>query len=68
MARVYKNFKKSDKYRHVYSYIYKDKIRWQMALQGVMCKVYDTEIEAAKAADMCLIKQGKDPVNILKKK
>ena len=31
-------------------------------------KIYKTDKEAAKAVDMYLIRKGKNPVNILKKK
>jgi hypothetical protein len=37
-------------------------------MPGVCSKRYDTEKEAAIAADMQLIKQGREPVNILKRK
>jgi hypothetical protein len=36
-------------------------------MKGVSRKRYKTEKQAAIAADMQLIKQGKNPVNILKK-
>lgn len=42
-------------------------IRWQMNLKGVTNKCFETEIEAAKAVDLHLIKIGKEPLNILKK-
>ena len=60
-------------YQHVYGTQYKgDKIYWQMKMPNNKTKgaykIYDTEILAAKAVDMYLIRQGKEPVNILKRK
>jgi hypothetical protein len=37
-------------------------------MPGISSKRYSTEREAALAADMQLLKQGKEPVNILKRK
>lgn len=41
---------------------------WYVKMRGVGVGKYKTEKEAAKAADKTLIKKGKDPVNILKRK
>jgi hypothetical protein len=42
--------------------------KFRLHMPGVCSKRYDTEKEAAIAADMQLIKQGREPVNILKRK
>ena len=39
---------------------------YQMSVCGV-CRVYDTEREAALKVDKVLISKGKEPVNILKR-
>lgn len=55
-----------------YKYVFNQKIDgheyWRINLPGVSKKGYLTELEAAKAVDIILIKQGKEPVNILKRK
>jgi hypothetical protein len=40
---------------------------WSITLKDVTRKRYNTELEAAKAVDLILIRQGKEPVNILKR-
>lgn len=42
--------------------------KFRLHMPGVCAKRYSTEREAAIAADMQLLKQGKEPVNILKRK
>lgn len=55
-----------------YMYVVKElkdgKERFRLHMTGVAAKRYKTEREAALAADMQLLKQGKEPVNILKRK
>ncbi len=55
-----------------YMYVVKElkdgKERFRLHMTGVSAKRYKTEREAALAADMQLLKQGKEPVNILKRK
>ncbi len=55
-----------------YMYVVKElkdgKERFRLHKTGVAAKRYKTEREAAIAADMQLLKQGKEPVNILKRK
>lgn len=41
---------------------------WSIKVPNYAHKRYKTEEEAAKAVDMILIGQGKEPVNILKRK
>lgn len=43
-------------------------VKWQVRIAKACSGLFDSEIEAAKAADVVLIKMGKDPVNILKRK
>lgn len=40
---------------------------WRIGLPNYTKKRYKTELEAAKAVDMILIKEGKEPVNVLKR-
>ena len=58
------------KYKHVQglSAIESDKIKWVVHMKGVGRNGFDTEREAALAADKCLIAKGMKPVNILKAK
>jgi hypothetical protein len=42
--------------------------KWLIIVPGLTNKMFDNEREAAKAIDIWLIKQGKEPVNVLKKK
>jgi hypothetical protein len=55
-----------------YTYVVKEfrdgKEKFRLHMPGVCAKRYNTEREAALAADMQLLKQGKEPVNILKRK
>lgn len=55
-----------------YKYVVKEfkngKEKFRLRMTGVSAKRYNTEREAALAADMQLLKQGREPVNILKRK
>jgi len=55
-----------------YMYVVKEfrdgKEKFRLHMPGICSKRYDTEREAAIAADMQLLKQGREPVNILKRK
>jgi hypothetical protein len=55
-------------YMYVQRELKDGKERFRLHMPGVCAKRYDTEREAAIAADMQLLKQGKEPVNILKRK
>ena len=55
-------------YMYVQRELKDGKERFRLHMPGVSSKRYDTEREAALAADMQLLKQGKEPVNILKRK
>ena len=60
----------ASKYRYVQglSTIGSYKIRWVVNMKGVGRNGFDTEREAALAADKYLISKGRKPVNILKAK
>jgi hypothetical protein len=63
----YNHVAKSEKYKHVS--LHKNNRgdeKWVVRLNGIK-GYYDTEREAAIAADKILIRNGKNPVNILKK-
>lgn len=65
MASQLKRIRKS-KYKYVSLYQTKDGIkRWGVHIRNTF--FYDTEELAAKMVDIWLIKQGKAPINILKK-
>jgi len=69
MPKFRQKYTKS-KYKHVYKYNDGYGDRWA---RGKMCGLgvkssYMTEREAAIAADLILIENGKEPVNILKRK
>ena len=59
-----KYLKKSDAYKNIYSYTWDNKIIWKFRIKGVISNAYESEIEAL---DIFLIKQDKDPLNILKR-
>ncbi len=60
----------ASKYRYVQglSSIVSDEIKWVVHMKGVGRNGFDTEREAALAADKYLISKGRKPVNILKAK
>lgn len=73
---VFKRMSKSNKYKHVYCIPgppgeNRNKI-WCARLKApngrISSKFFDTEREAAIAADVKLIELGKQPVNVLKRK
>ena len=53
------------KYRYVEIVYLSGKIYYRVSMKGVSKDSFDTEREAAIAADKLLIKKGKEPVNIL---
>jgi len=55
-------------YRYVVKEFKNGKEKFRLHMPGICAKRYDTEREAAISADMQLLKQGKEPVNILKRK
>lgn len=64
--------KQSNKYgKSKYKYVCNEKVDgyeyWSITLPKVQRKRYSTELEAAKAVDLILIRQGKEPVNVLKR-
>ncbi len=68
MANKTAKYEKS-KYKHVDKMMMNDKIYFRrLAMFGKGHKTYDTEREAAIAADVLLIENGKEPVNILVRK
>ena len=63
-----KQIKRSgSKYKYVCYYTVNDYEYWSITIKGVVKKTYKSELEAAKAVDLILIRQGKEPVNILKR-
>jgi hypothetical protein len=55
------------KYKYVLQIMKKDgSYAWQMSVCGI-CRVFDTEKEAAIKVDKVLIDNGKEPVNVLKR-
>jgi len=61
--------RKGSKFRYVSKWIdYKGRIYYRTDTHGSINHSYATELEAAKAVDIQLIQQGKEPVNILKRK
>jgi len=68
MATNLKRIRGSDKYKYVTLYRTQEGVdRWCVHMFG-NTGTYDTEREAAKQADIRLIRAGKQPVNILKRK
>ena len=61
---------KKSKYRYVQGLVNRktERIRWVVRMQGIGRSGFDTEREAAIAADKILIQRGKEPVNILIRK
>jgi len=70
-CHVAKNYRKSQKYKGVY-YFQKDGLGYyfyKLIIKGcVFNGSYKTEKEAAIAYDIKLIDNGKEPVNVLKRK
>jgi hypothetical protein len=66
MAQFYPKYKTSQ-YKYVTIECSGEQEYFVLNMKGVSRKRYKTEKQAAIAADMQLIKQGKPPVNILKK-
>lgn len=56
------------KYRYVEIVDVSDKIYYRVSMKGISKDSFNTEREAAIAADKLLIKNGKEPVNILVRK
>jgi len=56
------------KYRYVEIVEVSGKIYYRVSMSGVSKDSFNTEREAAIAADKLLIKKGKEPVNILVRK
>jgi len=56
------------KFKCVYGVKHGEKIYWRAYKKGKFRCSYKTEREAAKAIDLFLIDEGKEPVNILKRK
>jgi len=66
MAKISPKYSKS-KYKYVI-HEHVDEIEyWKINYPNHSQKRYKTEVDAAKAVDMILIKPGKEPVNILKR-
>lgn len=69
VTRQYRYKGKSDTYSNVYKYESKrDGVKWRAKQGGSTSDWFETEKEAAIAADKMLIKAGKEPVNVLKRK
>ena len=66
MAQFSPKYKPS-KYKYVSIHLRGDVEYFVLNMAGVSSKRYKTEREAAIAVDMQFIKQGKEPVNILKR-
>ncbi len=65
-----KPWHKNSKYRYVQGLVDRksERVRWVVNMRGIGRNGFDTEREAAKAADKILIAKGKEPVNILVRK
>jgi len=65
-----KPWHKNSKYRYVQGLVDKrtNRVRWVVHMKGIGRNGFDTEREAAIAADKILIEKGKEPVNILVRK
>lgn len=59
---------KSEKYKFVVKTEVNEKTYWRVNMRGVSKIGYETEREAAMVVDKYLIRKGKEPVNILKRK
>ena len=62
---IYKG--KSDKYKGVYLYKLRGKIKYKAGSGSMLHGFFETEREAAVYYDKQLINKGKEPVNILKR-
>ena len=60
-----KNIK--SKYKYVRGIEVSGNTYWVVIMKGISGEGFKTEYEAAKAVDVLLIKQGKEPVNVLKR-
>jgi hypothetical protein len=60
-----KNIK--SKYKHVRGIEVSGNTYWTVKMKGISESGFKTEYEAAKAVDVLLIKQGKEPINVLKR-
>jgi len=68
MARTSKYIGASKQYKYVYKYLGENgKYVWEARVDGVS-RMKPDEREAAKTADILLVKAGKQPVNVLTKK
>ena len=77
-ANSYIDFKRDKTHKSQYKYVYKyvsrkdGEVKWMARVHSDFnngnTKDYDTEREAAKAVDVFLLNQGKEPVNILVRK
>ena len=65
-----KQWHKNSKYRYVQGLVDRKtgKITWVVHMKGIGRNGFNTEREAAIAADKILISKGKEPVNILVRK
>ena len=65
-----KQWHKNSKYRYVQGLVDRKtgRVRWVVHMHGIGRNGFDTEREAAIAADKILIAKGKEPVNILVRK
>ena len=64
-GKVWRRIPRSSKYKYVAKHVFMSEERWANEYQGT--RFFSTEKEAAKAVDILLIKQGKEPVNVLKR-
>lgn len=71
MARgAFKEYVGKSKYKYVNTWLVGGILKYRAHINkfGGWVKFCDSEIEAAKAVDLKLIEQGKEPVNILVRK
>ena len=69
MGMRFKDICNSEKYKYVRKTMdERGRIRWVVSGLGAVGSSFDNERSAAKRADLKLIEQGKEPVNILVRK
>lgn len=56
------------KYKHIKQVRNQGRLMWTVKFKDYGNPMFDEERDAAKQADIILIKKGLDPVNVLKKK
>ena len=65
---IYKTRRVKSKYKGVSGKSNGGNIYWEIYYKGYVKRGFESEREAAKAYDILIISEGKEPVNILKRK